>query len=157
MPVTLITGPPCAGKSTLAKQLAQPGDVVLDWDDICVELGSSHQWAHSAQVREQAEAVMQQRMWQLAGWQGAAYVIRCAAEANARTRLARRLGAVVWVLDPGHAECVRRARVDGRPRGTTQAIRQWYQRYRRGPLDQSPPVTTHSDVTESDGHWSRVW
>lgn len=38
--VTLICGPPVAGKTTLAKRLAQPGDLILDLDTIAKQLGS---------------------------------------------------------------------------------------------------------------------
>lgn len=44
--VVLICGPPCSGKTTLTKQLANPGDVVLDLDAIAQELGSPRQWMH---------------------------------------------------------------------------------------------------------------
>jgi predicted kinase len=128
--VTLICGPPCSGKSTLAKRLAQPHDVVLDFDAICVELGSTDQWAHSKRIREQAEALMQARISRLPHLSGVdGYVIRTAPEPRQREQLARTLGAqmVVWVLDPGFTTCVRRAR--SRPRGTVPAIRRWYARY----------------------------
>jgi predicted kinase len=32
--VTLVYGPPCAGKSTFVQERALPGDVVLDFDVI---------------------------------------------------------------------------------------------------------------------------
>jgi predicted kinase len=136
--VTLLCGPPCAGKSTLAKRLAKPGEVVLDFDDICVELGSTAQWAHNQAVRHQAEAVMQQRMHHLRHSKTGGYVIRTAPDPRQRVALARQLGAeAVWVLDPGYAECMRRART--RPRGTGQAIRRWYARYTPSTVDQPCP------------------
>jgi len=50
--LTVITGPPCAGKSTYLRQHAVPGSVVIDFDDLAQALGSpvthghdsSHHW-----------------------------------------------------------------------------------------------------------------
>ena len=152
--VTLICGPPCSGKSTLAHRLAKPGDVVLDFDDICVELGSRDHWAHSQQVRHQAEAVMRGRMLGLGQSRANGYVIRTAPDARQRVALARMLGAEqVWVLDPGQAECIRRART--RPRGTAQAIRRWYARYTPSTVDQPCPWV--EVVPAQPLSTSRVW
>lgn len=38
--LTVITGPPCSGKSTEARKRAQPGDIVIDYDLIAQALGS---------------------------------------------------------------------------------------------------------------------
>ena len=152
--VTLLCGPPCAGKTTLAKRLAKPGDVVLDFDDICVELGSTTQWAHSQQVRHQAEALMRTRMAKLRQSRASGYVIRTAPDAHQRAALAHQLGAeAVWVLDPGYAECIRRART--RPRGTAQAIRRWYLRYAPSTVDQ--PCPWAEVVPAQPLPTSRVW
>lgn len=157
MAVYLITGPPCSGKTTLARDRAQPGDLVLDFDDVCVELGSPHQWGHTPEVRRHADAVMWQRIHRLPQHAGDAYVIRCAADPRLRTRLARMLGATVWVLNPGMAECVRRARADRRPRGTEVAIGKWYARYRPTAVDRA--LLTQRVVPNVDAvcHPSRDW
>lgn len=137
MPTVVIAGPPCSGKSTLAKHLARPGDVVLDFDDICLEVGGSHHWAHSAQTKTLAEMVMRERVSRLLEFDGQAYVIRSAPRPAQRVSLAEYLDATVWVLDPGIAVCLHRAAV--RPRGTGRVIRQWYALYRPAPCDSEPP------------------
>lgn len=152
--MTLLCGPPCSGKSTLAKRLAKPDDVVLDFDAICVELGSRDQWAHNQAVRAHAEAVMQTRMHRLAQSRAGGYVIRTAPDARQRVALAHQLGAdTVWVLDPGYAECVRRART--RPRGTVRAIKRWYARYTTSTVDQ--PCPWAEVVPAQPLSTSRVW
>lgn len=154
--VTLICGPPCSGKSTLAKRLATPGVQVLDFDDIAVELGSSHQWAHSKDVRQQAEVLMRTRIRRLAfDCDADGYVIRTAPDPQARERLASQLAATVWVLDPGYEVCAARARLAGRPRGTERAIRAWYVRYRPSDVDEPCPMI--DQPSPSPSVTSRVW
>lgn len=158
MAVYVIAGPPCSGKTTLTRRRAQPGDVVLDFDDIAVELGSPHRWHHTPAIRRRADQVMRRRMLQLHRHAGDAYVIRCAANPRLRTHLARTLGATVWVLDPGEAECVRRARTDRRPPGTEAAIRRWYARFQPSPVD--APLLTQRVVSSVDAVFhpaSREW
>lgn len=46
--VTVITGAPCSGKSTYARQHARAGDIVIDFDDIAQALGSTADHGHSA-------------------------------------------------------------------------------------------------------------
>jgi predicted kinase len=137
LPVTVIAGPPCSGKSTLARHLAQHGDIVLDFDDICREVGGSHQWAHSSNTKTAAELLMRQRVSQLPTFNGQAYVIRTAPRPAQRVSLAQHLSATVWVLDPGITVCLQRAL--SRPRGTSRVIRRWYALYQPAPCDSAPP------------------
>ena len=54
--LTVITGPPCAGKSTHVRQHAKPGDVVVDFDLIAQAVGSPVSHGHDSQVAEVAAA-----------------------------------------------------------------------------------------------------
>jgi hypothetical protein len=38
--LTVITGPPCSGKTTYARQHAKPGDVIIDFDTLAQAVGS---------------------------------------------------------------------------------------------------------------------
>jgi hypothetical protein len=49
--LTVVTGPPCSGKSTYAWSKAQPGDVVIDFDRIAQALGSGSPHDHPDPVR----------------------------------------------------------------------------------------------------------
>jgi hypothetical protein len=125
--VLIIAGPPCSGKTTLAQQLAGPGDVVLDRDDMARRLGSPRGWLHEYRYGRAAEEWMQRELRRLAwGVAGSAYVIRCLPRERDRIALAERLNATVRLLDPGMNECIRRAIADGRPAGTVEGIRRWY-------------------------------
>lgn len=129
--VVLICGAPCSGKSTLARQLAQPGDLVLDRDDMARRLGSPRRWMHEYRYGMAAEQWMQRELRRLAwGFEGQAYVVRCLARGPERRALAATLRAEVRVLDPGEEECVHRAVTSYRPHGTIEGIRNWYADYR---------------------------
>lgn len=130
--VVLICGAPCSGKSTLARQLAQPGDVVLDRDEMARTLGSPRRWMHAYRYGVAAERWMQRELRRLAwGYEGGtAYVVRCLARGPERRELAAVLRADVRVLDPGEEECVHRAVTSYRPHGTIEGIRRWYADYR---------------------------
>ena len=54
--LTVITGPPCGGKSTYAAQHAMPGDIVIDFDLIAQALGSRVTHGHEKHVTEVAAA-----------------------------------------------------------------------------------------------------
>lgn len=49
--ITVVHGPPCAGKSTYVRNHAAPGDIVIDFDEIARALGSPVPHDHSAAVR----------------------------------------------------------------------------------------------------------
>jgi predicted kinase len=150
--ITLIAGPPCAGKTTLARQLAEPDHVVIDFDDIAVRLGSPRGWRHQQPIVTAASAVMARQLAELRARDDVtAWVIRSAPRAVLRAHLAATLGARVWLLDPGLAECLRRAR--GRPYGTAQEIRKWYRLYAPSDVDQVPDLrdTDHGGGRDGAG------
>ena len=103
--VTLVCGPPCAGKTTYVRERAQPGDTVLDADVI-------GQRAMSKALRGPLEG----RVW----------VIRCCPGARARQVLAAELGgAEVVLLLPTERELLRRAMARTHPRRHVMAVKAW--------------------------------
>jgi tRNA uridine 5-carbamoylmethylation protein Kti12 len=158
--VTLVCGPPCAGKTTLAQHHAHldPNATVLDFDAIAVELGSPHRWDHPKPIREQAEQAMQHRMHTLPLDPDLhLYVIRTAPQPQQRTHLATLLHAHrVWVVDPGYQVCIARCRADRRPRGTESAIRRWYDRYEPAPVDTPCPAGVGVEGYPGGGTGGRV-
>jgi len=126
----LVCGPPCAGKSTRVRQAAAPGDVVVDLDEIAHRLDPSvDRHDHGSVVRGLARHerdALERAVGRMTD--GTAWVIRAGGGGeSARGRLARKVKATeVEVLDPGRTEVERRARADGRPDGTMEAIARWY-------------------------------
>lgn len=150
--VLIIAGPPCAGKSTLARTLAAPGDLIVDRDLIAIRLGLGHARQRTKAANRAAEAVYQQQILHIAASETVtAYVVRALPYITARRRMARLLDADVRILDPGIAECLRRARVDHRPAITTQWIHQWYRQYQPDPHTPArayPHVRIHTDLNQ---------
>lgn len=141
MAVYLIAGPPCSGKTTLAQRMAGPGDQVLDFDTYCQRLDGRPGWDHPLRVRQRAEQLLRRDIDSLIRARrraGQHYVIRSCPTRQSRENLATALRATVWLLNPGQAECERRATVDRRPTHTHAGIRQWYRDYQPSPLDRRP-------------------
>lgn len=157
MRVVLLCGPPCSGKTTLAHRLAHAGDAVLDYDDIARDLGSPVQWSHPEPWRTMAEQAMQAQIATHAAHPtpGTAYVIRTAPRAAQRARLAHQWAATVYLLNPGEAECRRRAVKAQRPSGTNRAIGVWYHRYSPWEGDRNP-AELDPTVVNVEPSWLRV-
>lgn len=53
--LTVVTGPPCSGKSAYVREAAEPGDVVVDFDTLAQALGSASTHDHPADIRVVAQ------------------------------------------------------------------------------------------------------
>lgn len=137
--LTVVVGPPAAGKSTWVLERAKPGDVVIDFDRLAVALtglgGDPHD--HSAPVAAVTRAARTAAI---------AAAIKQADRANVyvihsspgQQRMAeyRELGAQIVTIDPGRDVVRERCKTE-RPRRMFAAIDEWYRE--RG---QSPKVST---------------
>lgn len=123
--LTVVIGPPCAGKSTYIRRMSSVGDVLVDYDALARALGSPHE--HDA-PRAVADVAFHARK---------AAIDRCLARGHpafvihsnptpAQIRAYRDAQARLVLLDPGQDECLARAERDARPPETAERIRQWY-------------------------------
>lgn len=138
MAVTLVCGPPVAGKTTWAEARAGPGARVIDLDAICRSLGSRSSHDHPRHIKRMAEQIRRSLEDRAAGGEGETFVIRCLPNPADREAAAKRLGARVVVLAVPEDEALARAVADGRPEWTSQAIRDWWDRYEPSPVDEPP-------------------
>lgn len=126
MTVTIIVGPPCAGKSTHAWDSRQDGDVVVDYDRIAVALGHAAPHGVDGALRTTTLAARNAAIAVALTGDADAWIIHTAPSAEQLDRY-RDAGAAFVLLDPGEDECIARARADLRPDGTEDVIRAWYE------------------------------
>jgi predicted kinase len=140
--VTLVCGPPCAGKTTWAREQAGEDAWVVDWDDFARRSGSTARWNHSQSVRDEAEARMQDAIASVAAAdEGEFYVIRCVPNRSRREALAEYLRADrVAVLLPSIDTLMVRAAERSNAHKAQRGIREWLRDYSPSPIDE----TAHS-------------
>lgn len=132
--VTLVTGPPCSGKTTLVEHHAKPGDLIVCFDRLARRAGSSNRHRHTREQRAAAGAQFRHLCTTLPDRDGTAWVVRCAPTPDERAELAAQVQATrVVVLKPPMAVCLHRAQLAGREPRVPGVIRRWYATY--GPLD----------------------
>ena len=124
--IHVLTGPPCAGKSTYIGKHAKKGDLIVDYDEIAVTLGAKEKWNPVGIIQK---AAMKARE---------AAISAALRDADAeswiiQSRLSEELrksyedaGAEIVELDPGKDVCIERAKRDGRPKNIFLAIEGWY-------------------------------
>lgn len=123
----VITGPPCAGKSTYAQEHSN-GGVVVDFDKLAQTFGAPvkhdarepHRGvafaARAAAVRKCIEGAQEFDSW-----------IIHTSPTPAQMDAYRAARAELITVDPGINECLARCERDGRPEGTAARIRAWYE------------------------------
>ncbi len=135
--LTLITGPPGAGKTTWVEQHRQPGDLVIDFDKIAEAIGSTSGHDHNPGVTSAA------RMARAAILRGLkrgdvqaerAWIISANPDAE---QFIPHHDAVT--IDPGRDETHRRARAAGRPPTWATLIDDWYNQRSDAPTRATPP------------------
>ena len=144
--LTVVTGPPCSGKSTYAWSRAQLGDIVIDFDRIAQALGSGSQHDHPDPVRWVAIAARRAAVNSaiIQHEKGATvWIVHSRIPAKDMERYVRS-GAEVVTLDEDKAELHARAARE-RPDRWHQLIDEWQsvatprpKPPRRNPLDDDP-------------------
>ena len=118
----IVTGAPCAGKTTFVNDHKADGDVVVDLDAIAEALGSSNRYEYSGGIKKAAFAARDAAISSITE-DVDAWVIHSRPTKEQREAYKN---AVFHDLDPGKAVCIERARKDGRPKKTVEAIESFY-------------------------------
>ena len=151
--VTLVCGPPCAGKNHHISEHAHPDDIVLDYDAIAQELGSPSQWDHPHELLRPTEVEMRRRMEQVGAMTtGTAWVIRTAPRQAQRDRAARITGATDTIVLVPTLDTLR-TRAAARSARTLGEIEHWLDIYQS---EQQPEPTTFRAGPIRNGS-TRAW
>lgn len=122
-PVTVVSGPPCAGKSTYVTTHATPGDLVVDYDQLAEALGSPDTHDHPAALHP---FVIEAREAVLARLRRANHLHRAWLVTTSHTPERLVAADEVIELDVDQAEAHRRARAAGRPAKWHDLIDEWF-------------------------------
>lgn len=154
--LTVVIGPPAAGKSTWVLEHAQPGDIVIDYDRLAVALsgpgGHPHDHpAHLVAVTKAARtAAIDTAMRHKAKVD--VYLIHSSPGAQ---RLAdyRAMGAQIVTVDPGRDVVRARCKGGNRPQRMYTVIDEWYKGQTETVAPQGKagsPAFDFPDVTSRD-------
>jgi predicted kinase len=136
--ITVITGPPCSGKTTYLREHAKPGDIVIDFDALAVALGSTSPHDHDPRLREVTAAAWSAAVDRLTnGYPGARAWIVDSRPTRTRQSAYQQARAKTVRLDASPAELHRRASADGRNQDAHRRIDEWTAR-------QEPAVTART-------------
>lgn len=152
VPLTIVCGPPCAGKTTYVRQHADANDLVIDLDEIVAGLRPSHRhWSgtrdpdllnRSIRVRNALLGSLARRA------HGKAWFIVAAPTTFERDWWGSQLGGDVVVLDPGREECKRRALAQQTP-AAVRGVDAWHLASRKS---WKPPVKRQGIVKGNDAN-----
>lgn len=129
--IHVVTGPPCAGKSTFVAENAAEGDAIVDFDRLAKAFGSPAHHDTPGALRRVVAAARHAAISQiLMGRVENAWIIDTDPRPSALADY-RRAGAKFHIIDPGLAACLERAVSDERPEWTPDQIRRWYRLNKR--------------------------
>lgn len=138
--VTLVSGPPGAGKTHYIRQRRQPGDLVVEWDALYEALGclrpDQRPGVLSRFVSAARNAVFHKLRKNPEDDLRAAWISSCAPEAEKRQSYQERFDARVVVLETPASLCLARYRQDpGRSPLSEPEYRElvvsWWEKYQR--------------------------
>jgi len=127
IPLTIVCGPPCGGKSTYVKCHAGFADTIIELDTILNELSPGYKhWSSDVLDKDlfnKGIRVRNAMLGQLhSASKGSAWFIVSAPTSAERAWWGECLGGKVVVLNPGIVECTRRALARGTPHAVSGVL-----------------------------------
>ena len=122
-PVTVVAGPPCAGKTSYVHDRVTTGDLVVDYDHLAAALGSPDSHDHPAELKAFASEA---RAAVLARLRRPSEIGRAWVTTTSHTPESLVAGADVVHLQASLEQCHARARAAGRPALWHELIDEWF-------------------------------
>lgn len=124
--VTVVTGPPAAGKTTHVRQHAQPGDVIIDYDLIANALSGqdADNHEHPAHIQTVTKAARQAALDAAIKTSARTWLIHATPSPKQQADYTAR-GANIITIDPGKDVVMKRIKAE-RPERMAKAAGQWY-------------------------------
>lgn len=139
IPMTIVCGPPCSGKSTYVSEHADIADVVIDLDSILQRIEPSYIHWNGMVTSFLLNSGIRARNAMLGALskatRGRAWFIVSAPSSSEREWWRKKIHADIVLLNPGIDECKRRAEMRGTPRAI-DGIVEWD---RKSKLPWTPP------------------
>lgn len=124
--IHIISGPPCAGKSTYTWHQAREGDLVIDYDLIVQALGCRNSHAAEGLIKQAGFDAREGAInTALKNPDEESWIIHTS-PSEEHMKMYEAAGAEFITLDPGYEVCMQRAREDKRPQQTIDGIEKWY-------------------------------
>lgn len=124
--IHVITGPPCAGKSTYVSEHMKEGDMRVDYDLIATALGSIDSHAAQGVIKQAAFDAREGAIKAaLKDPQQESWIIHTSPSED-HVKAYEQAEAEFIELDPGKDVCLERAEADERPQQTFDGIEKWY-------------------------------
>jgi shikimate kinase len=138
VPLIVLCGSPGAGKTTIARELAAPGDLVLDLDEIQARLSGLPLYEAGDQWLDPAIEERNRKLRSLTSTPplGRAWLVATAPGIAERRLWETRMGALVLMVDTPLDECLSRLRLDAQRRDVSkheEFARRWWTRYAADP------------------------
>ena len=155
--ITIIIGPPAAGKTTYVKQHKAANDVVVDYDTLAAAFGANNTYEPPVDIRKTTLIARRAAIEHLLSRQSEAWawIIHSAPPQDWMDRY-QSAGAEIKCINPGIDTCLARAKRDNRPRWTPNAIRKWFDERNDDGTLKTPYSLTQNHQARVDDLMNRI-
>lgn len=132
--IYLVYGPPCSGKTTYVREVAQEGDLIIDLDNIWEAVSGCPRYIKPGRLKAVVfsvrDTLLDSAKYRRGKWNNA-YIIGGYPLCSERERLVKELGAREVFIETSKEECIANLRADDARdfKEWLQYIEDWYRRY----------------------------